>query len=63
MEWKAVETVTTAAVSNDSDADIVSAIFSNCAVEGALYLLSNNPDGLRNSSRPFIWKESGITYY
>jgi len=58
IEWMAVETVTT--ISNN---DIVSATFENSAIEGGLYVLSDNPDGLRDSSRPFVWRESGTSYH
>jgi len=58
MEWKPVGTATTV-----SDGVTVSATFPTTALEEALYLLSDNPEELRDNSRPFIWKESGITYY
>ena len=60
MVWKLMVSVTV----EESD-ETVSAVFTEVALEGGLYLLSDSEDisSFREGSRPFVWKAGEITYY
>jgi hypothetical protein len=60
MQWIPFGTVTVADV-----AGTLTVTFAGAAFEDALYILSDSedPDSLKEGSRPFVWKNGGITYY
>ncbi len=60
MMWKIVGNVQTVDVDGS-----VTASFTDAAVEGGLYLLSDsgNSESFREGIRPFVWSEGEIVYY